>query len=232
MKFSVLVAARKNSKYLAKFLFGLTENTARPSDMEVLVMCSSHDTWNRELIHFFQDLPRNITFYFEDKGLGRAGLHEYFNELYRYSSGDWIAYFCDDHFINETDWDNKVRRLIRERGLRADDIWCLIPKFDNVGAMNQILSRGYVSAMGGYLGRHGNIDSYINDVNAQLPGERIIRFDDEWFHDFSHDDPSPMHGSHSQSVITPEGKELARHLTASYESNVAADAAKLKGAIK
>jgi hypothetical protein len=214
-KISVLIAARKNSKYLSKFLFGLCARTDDFFDTEVLVMLNANDTWNKELVSFFEGTP-NMQFYYEDRGLGRSGLHYYFNELYNEASGDWLIYFCEDHFITMNNWDTYLRRQFNERGLDPREPWCLIPKFDNAGAMNQILSRGYCEAIGNKMGGHGWIDSYINDVNAvAFPGQdhpkRVIRLDHEMFHDFTHDHPSPMDESHMQSVLSPEGKALPKY---------------------
>lgn len=206
IKISVLVAARRNSKYLSKFLFGYFERTHDLENTELLVMLNEHDDWNNELVTFFSS--RGVRFFRENKRLGRAGLHEYFNDLYKKADGDWIVYFCEDHFIIMDNWDAYVRNSIEKLELDSRKVWSLIPKFDNVGAMNQILSRGYCQALGGLLGRHGWIDSYINDLNAGIPADRVLRFDHEMFHDFTHDHPSPMSESHMQSVNTDRGNML------------------------
>lgn len=234
---SILISARRDSKYLAKFLFGLLESTEQPDAVEVLVMLNESDTWNSELVSYFSRLtlkgrtPR-IHFMSENLGLGRAGLHEYFNTLYKRSKGDWIIYFCEDHFITMQWWDSYVLAMIEERKLDPNRIWSLIPKFDNAGAMNQILSRGYCEALGGVVGHHGWIDSFINDVNHLLPPDRIIRFDDEMFHDFTHDWPNPMSGAANQSIITPKARSLPAFKSMEYEKLVRADAKKLNEAIE
>lgn len=227
---SVLVAARKNSKYLAKFLFGYFARTALVDQTEILVMGSSDDSWNEELRWHFED---RVKFYGENKGLGRAGLHVYLNELLEHAHGDWIIYFCEDHFITMPDWDMLVRKIIVDRGLDHREPWCIIPKFDNCGAMNQIVSRGWLNAVGD-LGKHGWIDSYINDVNAQAFGDisgRVIRMDDELFHDFTHDDPSPMSDAHMQSITSEEGKKLPPYGDDLVKELVRQDADKLKAAL-
>lgn len=240
-KISALVAARKNSKYLAKFLFGATQYTENKFDTEFLVMASEQDTWNRELFDYFQGQP-GLDFFFEDRGLGRAGLHVYFNDLLEHATGDWIVYFCEDHFINppvvgELEapshyWDTIVRRTIAEKNLDPRRPWVIVPKFDNAGTMNHIVSRGFVDLMGGVLGRHGWIDSYINDV---LGGsgrgryhDRVILLNEEIFHDFTHDHPSPMSDAHLQSVTSDAGLLLPKYDSDEVRQLIAADIAKFQ----
>lgn len=215
-KISVLISARRNSKYLAKFMFGLYERTSDYTNVDIHIMLNEHDTWNRELIDFFSQPGGgpDINFYRENLQLGRAGLHEYFNLMVPHARGEWLIYFCEDHFIVMDNWDEYVRNVIAQLQLDPRKVWCLIPKFDNVGAMNQILSRGYVEALGGKLGRHGWIDSYVNDLNVAIP-DRVVRFDHEMFHDFTHDKPNPMSEAHVQSISTEKGKHLPE-----YKSNI------------
>lgn len=228
-KISVLVSARRNSKYLAKFIMGFMARTRNSIDTELLIMTNVHDSWNLELKEIYKNTFKWFT---EDYQLGRAGLHEYFNAMIKEATGDWIIYFCEDHFIMMDSWDQYVRKLIIEQELNSKDILCLIPKFDNCGAMNQILSRGYVEGLGGVIGNHGWIDSYINDVNSFLPDERIIRFDDEMFHDFTHDNPSPMDDSHSQGIIGPAASKLPRYKSEIVKQLIRQDAKKLNEKIR
>lgn len=220
MKLSVLVSARKDSKYLAKFLFGLLANTVNWADMDVHVMCNEHDTWNHEMLDYFTANEDNFYQYAENMGLGRAGLHEYFNMMVPRARGDWLVYFCDDHFISMPRWDTYVDNYI-EGAHRAGDSdgkvfpldpakpWVLIPKFDNTGSVNHIVSRGFVNALNGKLGCHGWIDSYINNLITALPQIRL-RMDEEMFHDFTADVPSPMHEAHLQSMVSKKGAALPK----------------------
>lgn len=232
-KLSVLIAARKNSKYLAKFLFGLYANTADPERLEILIMLNENDTWNRDLVSFFE-WRDNVTFIYEDYQLGRAGLHKYFNELAKLSTGEWLIYFCEDHYINppsRLSWDQYFFSRILELQMDYREPYVLVPKFDNAGAMNHMISRGFYEAIGNVVGRHGWIDSYINDITAAAWGRlspRLVRMDTETFHDFTHDQPSPMDDSHLQSVISDKAKTLPKHGDEVYKHRVALDAEKLK----
>lgn len=237
-KISVLIAARKNSKYLAKFLFGLYENTSpgiQGGELEVLVMLNEHDTWNRELVSYFEGRG-DTRFFYEDKRLGRAGLHEYFNDLLEHATGDWIIYFCEDHFINPPNriyWDEYFLSRIAELQMDPAQPYVIVPKFDNAGAMNHMVSRGYVKVMGGKLGRHGWIDSYINDVTAGAWGRispYLVRMDTETFHDFTHDTPEPMDPIHNQVELSEAAKKLPKHGDQVYQHRVNLDAEILKKA--
>lgn len=234
---SVLIAARKNSKYLAKFMHGLFTRTADFKKIEVFVMLNKNDTWNRELQAFYMALsafyPGRIQFMEEDLKQGRAGLHNYFNQLAEYATGEWIVYFCEDHFIIKNGWDDEIRKFADAKNADPDKIYSIIPKFDNVGAMNQIISRGFYVSLG-YVGRHGWIDSYLNDVNKGLPTERVLKMDEELFHDFTHDKPSPMDESHVQSV-SPDSldpKEFPKYDTPRVQRLVQEDRDKLFNQIK
>lgn len=252
---SVLVSARKNSKYLAKFLFGYFNNTKDLTNTELLVIFNANDEWNLDLIQFYQNhyKPAQIKFLPENLKLGRGGLHEYFNKLYKYSKNQWIIYFCEDHYIFYDGWDDYVRQIITGgsrsmqhktdgRQLNYQEPYCIIPKFDNVGAMNQILSRGYVEALGGVLGRHGWIDSYINDVNheafgveADRPnnkaGDRVIKMDDETFHDFTHDAPDPLDPINNITELSADAKAMPKYYEHSVRTLVLEDAKKIRKAL-
>jgi len=239
-KISVLVSARKNSKFLAKFLMGYFGRTDNQTDTEILVMLNAEDTWNADLAHYFWDRSL-VRFYSEDHKLGRAGLHQYFNDLLQHASGDWIVYFCEDHYITLPGWDTYVRRVIagltvdgdahgKKFPLDPNDIWVLVPQFDNAGSMNHIVSRGFINALGDKIGNHGWIDSYINDLMREFP-DRVIRLDDVTFHDFTHDQPNPMSDAHHQAVLGPEADKLPAYGGGAYERLVIDDREKIKKAL-
>lgn len=230
IKISVLVSVRKNSKYLAKFLFGYLAQTVRPETIDVHIMINEHDTWNSDLIKYFS-AKEGFHFYRENLGLGRHGLHEYLNSMVKETAGDWLVYFCDDHFIIMAGWDAYIRSTIELSNLDPNKVWCIIPKFDNVGAMNQILSKGYVRALGGKLGRHGWIDSYVNDLNDSIP-DRVLRLDHETFHDFTHDKPNMLDDVHTRPANPEKGLRLPAYKSLTYKRYVREDQQKLTDAIK
>ena len=233
-KISVLVSARNDSKFLAKFLINYFANTHNLRDTELLVMTTETDTWNSELIWFFSD-RFGVKFYSENYQLGRSGLHKYFNDLADHASGDWLIYFCEDHNIIKPGWDQEVRGFITRNDMDPEKIYTIVPKFDNVGAMNHIVSRGFVDALGGKIGRHGWIDSYINELNETVFGdhsERVRRMDEELFHDFSHDHPNPMEQGNSQSPVGLDGTELPKFKDPIIRLRIEKDANKFKEALE
>lgn len=232
-KISVLIASRKNSKYLAKFLHGLMVRTADIANVEVLIMLNKEDTWNRELQAFYMALGLNIkgTFQFfeEDYKLGRNGLHKYFNDLAEYATGDWLVYFCDDHFIEAKGWDDAIRDFAIDHEMDPAKINFIIPKFDNAGTMNHIISRGAYIAMG-QVGGHGWIDSYLNHVIKRMDHEeRWARMDDNLFHDFTHDRPEPMDPQHQAGAKDQAAIDaLPKFDSPAYHQSAIDDAEKLK----
>lgn len=244
-KISILVAARPNSKYLAKFLIGFFNNTYDFANIEVLVMMNKHDTWNQDLVEYYMG---TVQFYYEDYNLGRAGLHIYFNDLLKHATGDWIIYFCEDHYIIMPNWDNYLRKMIdgtltvkTEVGevkrhnhgkLNPLDVWCIVPSFDNAGPMNHVLSRGYVNAVHDVISQHGNLDSYINAVSGRIR-QALLQFDTDpaMFHDFTHDHPSPFSDTAFQSVISKEGKLMAGFHEQSVSNFIDEDVARLHDAL-
>lgn len=248
MRISVLVSARRNSKYLAKFIHGLRVNTANLDDIEVLVMLNQHDNWNNELVDYYESFDNDfdIRFFREDMRLGRAGLHEYYNVLVKHATGDWFIYFCEDHFINTAGWDGYIissitgetplstsrkSKVAPTYPLNHKEPFVLVPKFDNIGSVNHIVSRGFVEAMGGKIGRHGWIDSYINDLINVFP-ERVLLFNEEMFHDFTHDQPNPMSDAHMQSVDTTLGSSLPKYESDATREMLEQDREKIRKALE
>ena len=227
MKLSVLVASRKNSKFLAKFLFNFLEKTQLPpEEIEIFVMVSKQDDWNQELIKFVTRFCP-IKFCFEDKKLGRSGLHLYYNEMLTETTGDWVIYFCDDHYIVRQGWDEYLMNFVDSCKLDPKRIYQVVPTWDNSGSMNQMLSRGYIDTLGN-IGRYGNIDSYNNHVGAQMFKPRVIAAPEPIFHDFT-GDPEIMTEKHHEI----EGYSPLPIIWGSEEMQgmIAEDAQKLRKAI-
>lgn len=204
-------------------------------------MMNEADIWNDEIVRLYEYIDKvnllspagvSIDFYREDYSYGRAGLHQYFNDLYQKATGDWIIYFCEDHLIRYPHWDTYLLRQIEDRKLNPAQPWVLIPKFDNAGTMNHILSRGYCEAVGGSIGRHGWIDSYINEILVGLPRDRVIKnLDEELFHDFTHDLPNPMAEINTITDVSAKAKEFPVITAGTVKDMIVEDTAKINAVI-
>jgi hypothetical protein len=238
---TVLVTARKNSKYLAKFLMNLIAKTNDWRLLDVKVMVNYDDTWNEELALVMRD-HFEIEFWGENSNLGRHGIARFFNSMLPDACGDWIVYFCDDHSVIKQGWDSEVLDYIHGRKgggdsenltfpLNPNEPWVIVPKFDNAGSMNHIVSRGYVKAMGSVIGNHGWIDSYINDLMSDFTN-RVIRMEDPIFHDFTHDVPSPMSDEHTKITLSEEVKSLPEYNSEEYHKQLDRDKLRIKQALE
>lgn len=200
MMLSLLVSARKNSKFLSKLIFSYLSKTKNLDQTEMLIMISEEDTWNTDLLKFVTGIYGDrIRVFREHYGMGRNGLHRYFNELAAKSTGDWLWYFCDDHDIIMQDYDWFIKSLVDLHQMNPHKIYQIIPRCQNSGSIAHILSRGWFDVAGD-LGKHGNIDSYINYVSFWLPEHRIFRPDDYVIIDYTVD-PTIMTPEHNKAWI-------------------------------
>lgn len=181
MKISVIAASRKNSKWLAQFIFGYFTHTHDLANTELLVMHSAHDTWNQDLIQFFSD---RVTFVPENYHLGRKGHHVYLNELAKLATGDWIIELCEDMAFITPEWD----RILREKIIcPPSTIAMLRPRFKpHDGAMAHLVSRGYLEAAGN-LAESWSVDSWINKVFEKACPGRATEIKEVYFYDYTHD---------------------------------------------
>lgn len=200
-----VLAARKDSKYLAKFL---ARYEATTSSANLRVMVSAQDSWNTDIISLFEGRDTtgpSYEFLFENRGLGRKGLHLYYEDLYEGQEFDWLIYFCEDHSIEVFDWDTIILDVLDN--FDPSKPYIAVPGWDNIGAMNHVVSRGFIEAMGGRLAGHGNLDSFLNFVADRIPSRQVVRLP-VLFHDYTHDVPSMMDESRSVVALSAEGLAL------------------------
>lgn len=202
MWLSLLVSSRKNSKFLSKLIFSYLTKTKNLDQTEMLIMVNSEDTWNADLLKTITAIYPNIHVFYENYGMGRNGLHRYFNELAGHAKGDWFFYLCDDHDIVMKDYDHFIKSLIDLHQMNPHKIYQIIPRCSNSGSISHILSRGWYDILGD-LGKHGNIDSYINYVSFWIQEHRIFRPDEYVVVDYTAD-PSVMSPEHTKAWINPE----------------------------
>lgn len=111
-KMSILVAARRDSKYLAKFLIGCMLRTDDLKNTEILVMLNEHDTWNRDLVRMFSSAPWHVKFYFEDKGLKPCRPARILQRASEPCDRGLDKLLASDHYIIMNSWDTFVGRMI------------------------------------------------------------------------------------------------------------------------
>jgi hypothetical protein len=188
MKLSILCPSRPNSEYLSHFLFSVFTKTQHIRETEVLVMLNKKEKWNLELVKFFEG---KVSFFYEDSGLGRWGLHQYYNTLVKHAVGDWIALMCEDFDIVMDGWDEFMYRSAAEKCRDPYKINVLLPRFvGSIGNVCQVLSRGYVEAVGGNLSEHSSIDSWINAILDRFPENRKMECQQVMLDDYTHTVPS------------------------------------------
>lgn len=200
MKLSIIISARKNSKFITKLLFSILAKTYDMSNIEVLCLLNKHDTWN-------QDLPKVLPmfkYFYEDLKYGRNGLHKYFAELLPHTTGDWILYLCDDHDIVMNHYDRYLIDFIKFHALDSKKIFQIIPRCSNTGSVIHILSRGWINTTG-HIGAHPNVDSYLNDVAHKIPEWRLKYPQDPIFIDYTCI-PEIMTKEHCKTEIDPTFK--------------------------
>jgi hypothetical protein len=171
---SILIASRKNDKFLSKILMSIMTKTSDFKNVEVLVMASQQDEWNQDLFKFYQSQDKlNIKFYFEDYHYGNRGLGVYFNELAKESKGDYLWYLCSDHDIILQDYDKFILNYIEcEKQLSKDKIWGIIPGMRDVGPISHIISRKLYETLGN-ISQSDKIDSWYNDILGRIQQDRL-----------------------------------------------------------
>ena len=166
---SMLCPVRPESKFFAHFIAGFLNKTKNFYDTELLVMPAKQNEWNQDLIEYLQRKEPSIKFIDEPESeLGQRGHHIYINELAKHAKGDWILNFCEDMHILLRDWDEVLREWIREKQLDPDKCYMIIPRFEASGAVEHILSRGWLDIVGTVF-NFPNGDSWLNTVSDLTP---------------------------------------------------------------
>lgn len=197
MKISQLLILRKNSKFFSKFLISWLKNTKNFNNVELLILANEEDTWNKDFFEYYQD---KITVYHENLHYGKEGRAEFYNILAEMATGDFLWHMCDDHYITKNGYDEYLMNYIIEKNIDPNKPNVIMPTVGNSGSISHILSRGYYKAVGS-LGRHGNIDSYINHMLEMSFCPQIIhKPTEEILIDFTVD-PTIMTPEHSKIDI-------------------------------
>ena len=165
---SLMLTIRKNSKFFSKFLIGYLSKTKNFSNVELLILASEGDTWNKDLFDYY-----HLNVIYENLRCGKGGRHLFYNELAKHAKGDWLWHFCDDHYLIMDGYDEYILDYIKQNNIDSNQIHSIVPVVSNSGSISQILSRGWYETVG-RMGGQGNIDSYLNTVaERMLCPERI-----------------------------------------------------------
>ena len=114
-------------------------------------------------------------------------------------------------------------------GLDSKKIYMIIPQFDNTGYVDQMVSRGYLNAVG-RLGGHGNIDSWMNHIGESLPQGRMLLTPEKLMHDFT-PNLETLTPEYMISDIT-KGKKLPKWGSPEIEKGLQDEVSRVEEAIK
>lgn len=168
---SILLITRKNSKFFSKFMAGFIKNTKNFDNVELLVLCSKHDTWNRDFFEIYSD---KIKLFEEDFKTGVDGRHLFFNHLAQYAQGEWLWYMCDDHYLL-SGYDEYLINYINQHNIDSNKINLLYPKVENCGSVSHIISRAWYNTTG-RMSPHMAIDSYLNFTSEKMINNERLHF--------------------------------------------------------
>lgn len=154
---SILVNARKDSKFLAKFILAYVMHTKNFDEVELIVFTPDGE-WNKELFEYFKDYIRVIS---DTTEIGRGGSHIHYLEAAKHAKGDWLWYMCDDQYLYDG-YDKYLVEYIQAQNLDPNKVNVVVPACENLGRVTHIISKKTFEIMG--FGNHGNVDSYFNET--------------------------------------------------------------------
>jgi hypothetical protein len=180
MKLAVLCPARPNSALLSHFIVRFLYMTKDHGSTELLVLMNSRDNWN---VGIEQAFVGRVKFFYEDFGLGRQGLHKYYEELMKHTDADWVALMCEDFDFVMGNWDEFIRSSVKD--VDSNKSYVFYPRFTNTGSVCQVLSRGYINTVGNLISEHCSVDSWVNDVVEGALCDRTISPDVKMLVDYT-----------------------------------------------
>ena len=180
MKLAVLCPARPDSALLLHFIIRYLCMTKDHTNTELLVLMNQNDKWNEGIEQCFGN---RVRFFRENWKMGRHGLHLYYRDLIQYTTAEWVALMCEDFDFVMHGWDEFVVEHTKHYDFMRP--WIFYPRFTNTGSVCQILSRGYINAIGPLLSEHCSIDSWINDVVEGSIRDRAISPDVKMLVDYT-----------------------------------------------
>jgi hypothetical protein len=167
---SLLITSRKNDKFIGKLAMSILTKTHNMDNIEVLLMASQQDEWNKDLFGYLQ-LHHNFKIFTEDYGYGHWGLYQYFNELAKEASGDYLWYLCSDHDIVCENYDTILLNYFKEKNISPDEVWAVTPGFKDCGPVSHIITRKFYEITG-RIAQSNKVDSWYNDLIYRIPENR------------------------------------------------------------
>jgi hypothetical protein len=106
-KVSVMIPSRGRAELLNNSLHSLMDNAK--GDIEILVRFDYDDPRDTGTPIWVGDCTQVKIFHGPRIGRGYDSLHEYYNELAKHATGDWLMLWNDDAVMETEGWDEKIR---------------------------------------------------------------------------------------------------------------------------
>lgn len=179
MSISVTFASRGRPDSLITAVTSLTQNAARPGDLEIIIAVDPDDDASHDLV---QDghLPAPARLWTAPERFGYNNLHLYLNALAKQATGDWVFWFNDDMLMQTPGWDDIIDTH------RPAVIWPYanhVPHANIAPAWPRAWSERlgqaspytnmdtYWQRIGEALGRHDRVPVFIVHNRADVTGE-------------------------------------------------------------
>lgn len=243
-KISILVLAQKNSKYLSNFLFSALNNSNQQDhNIEVMVMLSKEDNWNKSLMDYFDDYSEGVSaltgrselvrFYEDDKKLGEMGQHNLYNRLAENARGQWFLLLKDTQPIIMKRWDEKILQKLSEVDT-ADrmpvTVYLGVDNTDKSSA--RLINRAAYEAMDKKIARHGWVDEYLDAAFHNSSATAVNTKNVEFLHDYFYERPDPMDPMLNKVVLSQEGMDQNQFDAAEIQALIAEDNKKITARVE
>lgn len=166
MKVQLLVPVRKNSEYFAHFAAAFLTKTKDIANVGASFMMDAADTWNGDSLRLLACF-QSLSFAVDSSGLGRWGLHIYYERLAQLKQADWYGLLCEDFEFTMEGWDSRLFGELHNVNMSKPHVY--IPRMRSTGSVCHFLNRAWLERSGGIVSEHPSVDSYLNHVIERLP---------------------------------------------------------------
>lgn len=178
---SVLVPTRQRVSSLLQTLTALCRECADPAGLEVLLRVDLDDCETQRAISFLSDVvrpPARLLCLVAHRGDGWEQNHEYYNQLAKLATGDWLFMYGDDIHEITAGWDHAIRRaptnrllattMYRpDRDLDEPHTWFNAKADWTFGNAFPVMPREMYNRLGCFS-RHKHADVYLEWLTAPL----------------------------------------------------------------